>query len=239
MNRRIFFQLGGVFPFLAIATLTLPQSAAAQMTVIDPTNLIQNALTAARTLEQINNQIKSLQNEARNLMALGKTFAPELLERLTAINELMQAAKGVALRVQETKDALQDLYSGDYTDVGYTDLALSAAQRSDASREALRTSLVLQAKVTEQIQDDKAILQGLADASQGADGALAAQQATNELLAFQASQNIRLQNLLVAQSRAEAIEQARQMEVLATARAEHQRFFKGATDAYPGAKPWK
>jgi len=238
MNRRKLIRFGGMLPAIAIAAIALPHSVSAQMAVIDPTNLIQNALTAARTLEQINNQIRSLQNEARNLMALGKTYAPQLMERLTQIDELMQAAKGVALRVQETKDALQDLYNGDYTDVGYKDLAISADKRIDASREALRTSLVLQAQVTEQIQDDKATLEALADASQGADGALAAQQATNELLAFQSAQNMRLQNLLVAQNRAEAIEQARQMEVLATARAEHKRFFKGATEAHPGARPW-
>lgn len=116
--------------------------------------------------------------------------------------------------------------------------AQMAVKRIDASREALRDALILQAQVTEQIRDDQGTLQNLAEASQGADGALAAQQATNELLAFQSAQNSRLQSLLVAQNRAEAIERARQMEVLAAARAEHQRFFKGATDAYPGVRPW-
>lgn len=215
-----------------------PHNAHAQMTVFDPTNLVQNALTAARTLEQINNQIKSLQNEARNLMALGKSFAPQLLDRLTQIDELMDAAKTVALRVQDTKDALKELYSGDYADLGFKDIALSADRRIEASREALRDSLILQAQVTEHIRDDEETLRNLAEASQGADGALAAQQATNELLAFQSAQNSRLQALLVAQNRAEALERARQMEVQAAARVEHQRFFKGATDAYPGAKPW-
>jgi P-type conjugative transfer protein TrbJ len=33
--------------------------------VFDPTNYVQNVLTAARSLQQINNQITSLQNEAR------------------------------------------------------------------------------------------------------------------------------------------------------------------------------
>ena len=38
--------------------------------VYDPSNYAQNVLTAARTLEQINNQIKQLQNQARNLASL-------------------------------------------------------------------------------------------------------------------------------------------------------------------------
>ncbi|PWG74457.1 P-type conjugative transfer protein TrbJ, partial [Enterococcus hirae] len=36
--------------------------------VIDPSNLAQNILTAANTLEQINNQVKQLQNEADMLI---------------------------------------------------------------------------------------------------------------------------------------------------------------------------
>jgi len=210
--------------------------AGAQMSVIDPTNLVQNALTAARTLEQINNQIKSLQNEATNLMKLGKTFAPELAERLQQINELMQDAKLVALRVQDTKDRLAELYKGDWLDANYLELAKTAEERMDASREALRTSLVLQAQVTEQIENDQETLKNLSEASQDAEGALGAQQATNELLAFQAAQNMRLQNLLVAQNRADALEQARQMEALAAARAERKRFFDA--EIHPGAKPW-
>ena len=38
---------------------------AAALTFVDPVNLVQNTLTAIRTLEQINNQIKQLQNEAQ------------------------------------------------------------------------------------------------------------------------------------------------------------------------------
>src|SRR3546814_1525067 len=51
--------------------------ASAQLTVHDPTNYSQNLLSAARALQQINNQITSLQNEAsmrinpaRNLTSL-------------------------------------------------------------------------------------------------------------------------------------------------------------------------
>lgn len=225
---------------LALAPIVLAAApgAQAQMAVIDPTNLIQNALTAARTLQQVNNQIRSLENEARNLMSLGRTFAPELLQRLQQIDSLIDEARGVALRVQETRQALQALYSGDYTGTSVADRARQAQARIDASREALRGALLMQAEVTQQIRADRGTLAALATASQGAEGALAAQQATNELLSFQAEQNLRLQALLVAESRAEAIERAREMEVRAAARAEHQRFFQGADAAHPGARPW-
>ncbi len=43
--------------------------------VFDPTNLVQNTLTAIRTLEQINNQINQLQNEAQMLMNQARNLA--------------------------------------------------------------------------------------------------------------------------------------------------------------------
>ena len=46
----------------------------AQWVVIDPTNLVQNTLTAIRTLEQINNQIQ-LQNEAQMLINQARNLA--------------------------------------------------------------------------------------------------------------------------------------------------------------------
>ena len=43
--------------------------------VLDPTNLVQNTLTAVRTLEQINNQIRQLQNEAQMLINQARNLA--------------------------------------------------------------------------------------------------------------------------------------------------------------------
>ena len=44
--------------------LLSPQSAA-QLTVFDPVNYQENLLSAARALEQINNQVRQLQNQAQ------------------------------------------------------------------------------------------------------------------------------------------------------------------------------
>ncbi len=221
------------------------QPAQAQLAVLDPTNLIQNTLNATRALQQIQNQVKQitnqllqLENEARNLTRLNKTFAPEIMKQLGEIDALINAATGLALEVNETRDALEHLYSGDYrkTDAGAR--ALSAVQQLDNARSALQSALLMQAKATEQLRDDQTILTSLAGASANATGALSAQQATNEFLAFQVQQNMRLQALLVAQSRAEAMEQARELEALARARVQHEHFFGTATSAHPAKAPW-
>ncbi|OYW86035.1 MAG: P-type conjugative transfer protein TrbJ [Hyphomonas sp. 32-62-5] len=219
--------------------------AQAQMTVIDPTNLVQNALNAARALEQvrnqvtqITNQIRQLENDARNLTTLGRTFAPDLISKLGELDALINEARGLALQVNDTRAALEGLYTGNYRGTDVATRAVQAARQLDNARAALQTSLILQARVTEQLAEDSQILGALADASASATGSLSAQQATNEILAFQASQAMRLQALLVAQSRAEALERAREMEALAQARAQHAHFFSGARSAHPERPPW-
>src|SRR3546814_13645465 len=72
---------------LAAVILAMPLAASPMLTapahaqfgfggiVYDPTNYAQNVLTAARSLEQINNQIRSLQNEAQSLINQAKNLA--------------------------------------------------------------------------------------------------------------------------------------------------------------------
>src|SRR5436309_10872860 len=72
----------------------------AQIVVFDPSNYSQNILTAARTLDQINNQIKSLGNEAqmlingtRNLTSLPSSVVGQLTSKINEINNLIAQAK--------------------------------------------------------------------------------------------------------------------------------------------------
>src|SRR5262245_40814911 len=47
----------------------------AQVVVFDPSNYSQNLLTAARVLEQINNQVRGLENQAQSLLNQAKHLA--------------------------------------------------------------------------------------------------------------------------------------------------------------------
>src|SRR5258708_10696350 len=58
---------------LSIASVLAPSSA--QVVVFDPNNYVQNVLTAARALQQINNQITSLQNQAQMLINQARNLA--------------------------------------------------------------------------------------------------------------------------------------------------------------------
>jgi P-type conjugative transfer protein TrbJ len=64
----------------AVGTVVLtvglaPPPSPAQTTVFDPNNYAQNVLTTARALQQINNQITSLQNQAQMLINQAKNLA--------------------------------------------------------------------------------------------------------------------------------------------------------------------
>ncbi len=87
-------------------TMGVVTAAHAQITVFDPGNYSQNLLTAARTLQQINNQIQSLQNEATSLINQAKNLTtidfPELqalTQTLSQVDQLMGQAQGIRFQV--------------------------------------------------------------------------------------------------------------------------------------------
>src|SRR3546814_21079724 len=81
--------------------LIVPTTPAQAIIVFDPSNYSQNILTAARTLQQINNQIRMLQNQATSLINQAKNLTtisfPELQalqQTISQIDQLMGQAQG-------------------------------------------------------------------------------------------------------------------------------------------------
>src|SRR3546814_5468465 len=81
---------------LAIGLTAPAAPASAQITVFDPSNYAQSVLTAARTLQQVDQQIRQLQNEARmladsarNLRTIDFPQLDALKAKLAAIDRLM------------------------------------------------------------------------------------------------------------------------------------------------------
>ena len=72
MNRLQRLAIASIVAITVAASLT---PASAQLVVFDPNNYAQNVLTAARTLQQINNQIVSLQNQAQMLINQANNLA--------------------------------------------------------------------------------------------------------------------------------------------------------------------
>ena len=92
--------------------------AAAQWIVFDPNNYAQNVLTAARALQQINNQITSLQNEAqmlidqaRNLASLPYSSLQQLQQSMQQTQQLLGQAQRIAYDVQQIDRAFSATYA--------------------------------------------------------------------------------------------------------------------------------
>jgi type IV secretion system protein TrbJ len=205
--------------------------------VLDPTNLVQNMMTAARSLEQINNQIRQLQNEAqmltnqaRNLTGLDFSALAELRSALQSTNQLIQQAQGLAFNVSRMESAFTRLYPDSYgASASGGQMASDARTRWRNSLEALRTATKLQSQAVQNFASDEQTLVNLVNRSQSATGALQAAQATNQLLALQARQSIQAQQLQITQDRATALEQARQVAVQERGREVRRRFQGGGT----------
>jgi type IV secretion system protein TrbJ len=207
--------------------------------VLDPSNLAQNIMTAARSLEQINNQIRQLQNEAqmltnqaRNLTGLDFSALAELRSALQSTNQLIQQAQGLAFNVSRMETEFTRLYPDAYgASASGSQMASDARTRWHNSLEALRTATRVQSQAVQNFSSDEQTLVNLVNRSQLATGALQAAQATNQLLALQARQGIQAQQLQITQDRATALEQARQVAVQERGR-EVRRRFQGAGTAY-------
>lgn len=222
------------------ASVAIPAApAAAQWTVFDPTNYAQNLLSATRALEQINNQIRALQNQAdmiRNqatdLARLDYSSLARLNQSMARIDTLMRQAEGIRIEIAATERALRDQFPAELG-AGATpdDLTRRARENWTAAMQGYRHTLRVQAQVAENVQSDSALLAELVARSDGATGNLQAQQAANQLSALATRQQLQLQSLMAAQFRAEAIEQARQAQELEAARIETQRFI-GSPRAY-------
>lgn len=222
---------------LCVAGWLAAMPAHAQWVVLDPSNLAQNMLTAARTLEQINNQVQQLQNEAqilmnqaRNLQGLDFNALSRLRTVIAESQRLLDEARGLAFDVEQAQREFARLYPERYdAAVSQEQLGADARARWSGSLEALRTAIQLQAQVVENVADDETVLSDLVGHSQSAVGALQATQATNQLLALQSRQLIQSQQLQAAQGRATALEQARAVEAEERARALRRRFMTERT----------
>ncbi|MBG6145960.1 P-type conjugative transfer protein TrbJ [Labrenzia sp. EL_142] len=226
---------------LAATIALLPGQTAAWRVVYDPWNHAENVLSAARALEEINNQVQQLSNEAqmlinqtRNLANLPLSIAGELQGSLNEVDRLIKDAQGIAYELSEIDSTYRQFFPGQYESSVSTSKILSDAQATwNLAREGFRHALEVQASVVGEIRSDAAALDRLIGESQGAVGNLQAVQAGNQLTALAAKQSMQLQSLLAASARAEALAEA---DALAARERGQARFkkFMGSGSAYFG-----
>ncbi|MEL6237290.1 MAG: P-type conjugative transfer protein TrbJ [Pseudomonadota bacterium] len=204
--------------------------------VIDPTNLVQNILTAANTLEQINNQIEQLQNEAQmlinqaeDLKSLDFDSIEHLKRILERIDALMREADEITYEVEESERRYEERFPDSYKDLTNEEIVERATDQWVVTRSAFRSAIMIQSGIVGSISESRDTLTTLVEESQGAAGNLSAVQAGNQLIALSVKQQ--MQQLMASHYRMIALEEARRAAIEEQARTRHQRF-RGDGSAY-------
>mgnify|MGYP002735249636 CR=1 FL=1 len=215
------------------ATALVPAPAYAQFggIVYDPSNYSQNILTAARTLEQINNQIRQLQNqaaslvnEARNLASLPTTMLEPLQQQIRQTQQLLAQAQRISFDVQQIEREFARQYSPASLTGSQREMVQGAEERWKNSVAAFEDALKVQAGAVSNIEGSRSAINTLVTASQSATGALQAAQAGNQLLALQSQQLSDLIATVAAMGRAQSLDAANAAAAKAQAREQLRRF---------------
>lgn len=212
-----------------------------QMVVYDPSNYAQNVLQAARALQQINNQIVSLQNQAqmllnqsRNLASLPYSSVQAIEQSFARTRQILSQAQRIAYDLNRIDQEFQRLYPQSYGGSTSSQQLLGDAQeRWRNSLTAYQDSLRVQAGVVENLDATRSEVNALVSSSQSAIGALQATQAGNQLIALQTKQLADLTAIIAAQSRAQSLAGARTDANQEQAREQLNRFLSGARGYQP------
>ena len=217
------------------------QPAAAQWVVYDPTNYVQNVLTAARSLQQINNQITALQNQAqglinqaRNLASLPYSSLQQLQQSVQRTQQLLAQAQSIAFDVQQIDRAFQTTYGSASLSATDQQLVTQARERWQNTVGGLQDAMRVQAGVVGNIDTNRTQMSALIGQSQGATGALQASQAGNQLLALQAQQLADLTAVVAANGRAQSLQSAEQAAAAEQGREQRRRFLTPGAGYQPG-----
>lgn len=199
--------------------------------VYDPTNHAENLLTAARTLEQINNQIAQIQNEAqmlvnqaRNLASLPYSSLSRLQSSVQQTQQLLNEAQRIAHDVATIDEAFTEDYGAAAAQGDFDQMIAGAQDRWRTSVAGFEDALKVQAGVVGNIEHARTEMQALVGRSQAATGALQATQAGNQLLALQSQQISDLTAAIASQNRAQSLEAARLASAEAQGRENLTRF---------------
>ncbi len=227
---------------VAVTLTTGAGPARAQVIVYDPSNFSQNVLTAARALQQVNNQIQSLENQANMLVNQAKNLASlpysSLAQLEQSINQTEQAlteAQRIAYNVTTINQAFTQTYPQSYSSSTSSQQLLAGAEtRWQNALAGFQDAMRVQAGVVQNLNSTSTQIQALITSSQSASGALQAAQSGNQLVALQTGQLADLTAVMAAIARAQSLEGARNVANQAQAQQQLTNFLSYGQGYQPG-----
>ena len=225
---------------LTLATARVP--ARAQWIVYDPTNFSQNVLTAARELQQVNQNIQSLENQAtmlinqaKNLASLPYSSLAQLEASIQRTEQLLMQAQNIAYSVTTIDQAFTQVYPQSYSGSTSNAQMLADAQtRWQNARAGYQDSMHVQAGVVQNLQNAQTQISALVSSSQSASGALQAAQSGNQIMGLAAQQLADLTGVIAAMARAQSLDNAGRLESEAQGQQQMQNFLNYGAGYQPG-----
>jgi P-type conjugative transfer protein TrbJ len=239
--RRLGAALAAGVAVLTLAAASIP--AHAQWIVFDPTNFSQNVLTAARELQQVNNEIQGLENQAtmlinqaRNLTSLPYSSLAQLEQSITQTEQLLLQAQRIAYSVTSIDQAFSQSYPQAYSSSTTSQQLLAGVQtRWQNSLAGFQDAMRVQAGAVQNLDSTRTQIDALISSSQSATGALQAAQSGNQLVALQTKQLADLTAVMAAIARAESLEGARNVENQLQAQQQLSNFLNYGPGYQPGS----
>ena len=179
----------------------------AQMVVNDPANLAQNAMSVSQEAQQIVNQIEQIQTQFQQLQQLEQDLeqlSPDQIQTVREawrrLEDLYDQAEQISMRWENIVEEYQELYD----DPDVTDAKEVRNRREDWGEQTDRAmeSAFQQQGVVDDFDGRNRDIESMAEASQDAEGTLAAIQAGNEMTRVILEQQMEMMELLSADSRA-------------------------------------
>ena len=225
---------------LTFATANVP--ARAQWIVYDPTNFSQYVLTAARELQQVNQNIQSLENQAtmlinqaKNLASLPYSSLAQLEASIQRTEQLLMQAQNIAYSVTTIDQAFTQVYPQSYSgSTSSTQMLADAQTRWQNARAGYQDSMHVQAGVVQNLQNAQTQISALVSSSQSASGALQAAQSGNQIMGLAAQQLADLTGVIAAMARAQSLDNAGRLESEAQGQQQMQNFMNYGAGYQPG-----
>ena len=163
--------------------------------VFDPTNYSENLLTAARSLEQIQNQVSQISNQVRMiednanmLRSIDIDTSVQLSSQLGQLNNLYSQASSIIYKTDQFTDKIARIYPDEADFLNVPDISASAEQFINDQRNLAAYSAQVHSQVLANGAQSEQQILSLIQASNAATGQTGAVQAGNQLIATLAMQ---------------------------------------------------
>jgi P-type conjugative transfer protein TrbJ len=205
--------------------------------VLDPTNLIQNTISALKAIESvinevemIANQVKQIENLVQNTVGYAGVWDQEALPRLLRLGQIIEQEQAIAYAMAGMDRVFKERYPG-YKPV--TDWSAAYDQWTRTTLDTLRGSLAAARLHADDFANEQRRIQTLTALSDSAEGRMQAIQAGNMLAAEQVQQLAKLRQLMMAQINAQNVYMANQTNRDAQRAATQQEWIKNGNREAP------